>query len=465
MAIKHLIEDIKPGEGFPKIGKLHKGAARTEADLSKNRPGKDLSYFRMAFEPQFEYLEPLWNELYGGTPDVFDPVYVYGNTVAESFDFWKEEWTVTKLLHRCDGDEQVLRFDEQMGTYLKSRVPCAVPACQCKPVGRLSLLLPDFADASGVLGVVTAETHSIHDIIEIYKTLKRLESMTGTVMGIPLRFGRAPEKISVPKGKGARSAGERMKVEKSLFYLHVNEEYTRQYFLPALRAAAVTPLFAQGNAPAQLPASAESVERARTNMGNKSAPRRLPLDPPEDVVEGETDDTWTAATLKERIVDLFKDPAHCDNAIALYSNPQKDAYILSPDLSLDQADAAVRFYRSVHGKDERALFADERRRDSFIGACIDHLPDDNAVIAALDAVTNYAMSGLSGWRGDKATAWAAVLAYASGYVYENVAFSENTGQVLREITRLVCQFVQGQQEQAVQSAPAEDVVEGAYEEA
>lgn len=455
MAIKGLLDTaLRPGEGFPRIGKLHKGAARTEADLNKNRPGKDLGHFRMTFEPQFEHLEPLWNELYGEQPEVFDPVYVYGETVDAAFDYWKEEWTATKLLHRCDGDEQTLHFDSATGNYVRAKVGCAAPSCQCKPVGRLSLLLPDFADASGVLGVILAETHSIHDIIELHRTLTRIHSLTGTLMGIPFRFGRAPEKISVPKSKGAQRTGERMNVEKSLFYLHVNERYTRQYFLPALASAAAAPLF--GNvAPAQIPATVD-VERAKHDLGN-TVPRRLPVaqEPDDDVVDGETDDTWTPETLRPRIESLFKHGDHAVNGIALYSNPEGDAYVLYPDLSLDQAEAAVRFYRSLNGKLEKPyIFQDEKTQDKFIGACVDLVRDDAAVVAALDAVANYALSGVAGWKGDKTTAWAAVLAYAANYDYEQVAFTEQSSEVLRYAVRLVCAFVAGQQAQ--ESAPVDE---------
>lgn len=461
MPIKNLVsENLRPGEGFPRIGKLHKGAARTEADLNSKRPGKDLQHFRMTFEPQFEYLAPLWHDLYGNEPDVFDPVYIYGETVDAAFDFWKEEWTATKLMHRCDGESQVNHFDNTTGMYNSARIACAAPSCQCKAVGRLNLLLPDFADASGVLGYVLAETHSLHDIIGIHQTLKRTEQVCGTLTGVPFRFGRAPETISVPKFKGGERTAERMKVEKSLFFLHVNEEYTRVFFLPALRAAAPQPLIAQQNVP-QL--TAGDVQTARVNLGGDSRRRLVTQEPVQetsepqsqgDIVEAVIDDTWTADALWDKVSDLCSGVrAHFDNALKGYTDAAGDEYILKPEMTLVEAEAAVRLYRSMNNRDELSIFTDEKRREGFIGSCITLTSGDSDIVRALDNISNYALAGIAGWKGDKFVAWAAVLAFAGNYRLENVPFPENASALTRALVRLICEVTVIPEVEQVAAAP------------
>lgn len=300
MPIEDFFEGIKPSDGFPRIGKLHKGARRTEEDIKKKRPGKDLPYFRIEFEPQFEHLRPAWEEMYTTRPTFFDPVYVFGQTIEEAFDFWFEEWTASTLLHRCNGREQVLWFDQnpKVQRHSRARIPCRYdapkgqrpPGCgDCRLVGRLNLMLPKFIDATGVLGYIMAETHATNDITEIYTTLNTV-AYSGPLFGVQFRFGRAPKTISVPKTD--RNTGERsgrMKVEKSLFHLYVNEDYTRNYFLPGLRAAAAMPRFGAPEPQPALPA--RTTEESRALLGRGETARRLVADDYRDEPGGAPDVT------------------------------------------------------------------------------------------------------------------------------------------------------------------------------
>lgn len=239
MPIKGLTDQtITIGAGLPVIARLYKGEEKPE---NANRPGKDLDYFRVEFEPQFEHLRPDWIDLYGERPREFPRAYFAAPTVDEAFQAWKEEWTATVLLHRCDGESQVQWWDTNAGVYFRSKKPCAAPACACKPTGRLNLILPDLLEATGILGYVALTTHSVNDILTLYRYLSDIQRMYGQITGVPFVFGRAKRVISVPKGKSANGGrSERMRASKSLLYVHVAGDFALERLLPAM-AAQVTP--------------------------------------------------------------------------------------------------------------------------------------------------------------------------------------------------------------------------------
>lgn len=247
MPITGLTNQTTFGSGLPRIATLYKGDEKPEAG---NRPGKDLDYFRIEFEPEYELLCPVWTEMYGDTPDWLGNVFVAHETVDEAFGTWKEEWTATALLHRCDGENQVLSYDLSIGQYIKAKLPCA-KTCGCKPTGRLNLVFPDFIEATGALGYITITTHSINDILTIHRYLSDIEKMHGKLTGVPFNFGRKPSEISVPKPKG--KPGERMKVTRSLLYLHVTRNFTLHTLLPQLasgvKPGTVAPVSSEGVLP------------------------------------------------------------------------------------------------------------------------------------------------------------------------------------------------------------------------
>lgn len=235
MPILGLTTDSVEGAGLPRIAKLHKGEEKPD---NSNRPGKDLDYFRVTFEPEFEYLAPLFTELYGEKPDEFGRVFLASATVDEAFQSWKEEWTVTALLHRCDGKEQVQWYNKDTGQYMQSRILCDANhtehPCACKATGRLNMILADFMTASGVLGYVAVETHSVNDILTMYRYLKDIERMYGTLRGVPFIFGRSAREISAPVHDKNGDFQKRINVQKSLFYVHVEPEFMREQIIPVI---------------------------------------------------------------------------------------------------------------------------------------------------------------------------------------------------------------------------------------
>jgi hypothetical protein len=258
-------ESLRYGCGLPRIARLYKGAEKPE---SGNKPGADLKHFRVEFEEQYTWLEESWEMLYGKTPTQFGRVFLAQNTLHEAFPTWKEEWNATTLLHRCDGRTQTCHYEAASSSYSHKPIDCAVsgnPACKCKPVGRLNLILPELIEATGVMGFVSISTHSLNDILTISSYLNDIFVMARKLTGIPFVFGRAQESISVPKPQG--KPGERIRVAKSLLYIHVDPDYTLAQLLPVLAQA--QPLLNAGDgmvikapeAPRQLPASTAASEK------------------------------------------------------------------------------------------------------------------------------------------------------------------------------------------------------------
>lgn len=237
MPIKQLTDNHQYGRGLPRIGTLYKGDEKRQIEKNGKTVetvGKDLDHFRFEPEPQFEWVTEFWRDLYADQPTEFSPVFLFGATADEVFETWMEEWSATGLQHRCDGETQYQRFDKAIGEYSSARVKCEAPACQCKRTGRLRLMFPDFIEASGVLGYVAITTHSIHDILTLHSYLSDVARMYGKLEGVPFVFGRAKREVSAPKPK---EPGTRIKTTKSLLYVHVLPDFTREHLARRLAIA------------------------------------------------------------------------------------------------------------------------------------------------------------------------------------------------------------------------------------
>ena len=203
-------------ERFPSLGILRKGAPKTEA----NKPGRDLQFFRFS-NPSRPELEVLFRELYGEQPAELH-VYLPGRTLNDNYSYYMEEWVAGGLQHRCDGETCNIWLGEDKHYHRESK-PCPGG---CKPVGRLSLILPELWKA-GHVGYVTMETHSLHDIMNIQAALMATFDSRGDnplgLRGIEFVLRRMPEEISVP-GFG-QNAGKRQHVEKWLVRLEPAQDW------------------------------------------------------------------------------------------------------------------------------------------------------------------------------------------------------------------------------------------------
>lgn len=155
---------------------------------------------------------------------------------------------------------------------------------------------------------------------------------------------------------------------------------------------------------------------------------------------------WTPAALWKEVQDVFKAEQHFQNALALYTDPLSDEYLTINEHFMPLADAAalIRLYRSRTGKAELRVFEDEAAREKFVGLCAGLVPDDRAIVTTLDSIADYPVGSLSAWKGDKHTAWAAMLGRSTLWQYEAIVWPANAPLVVKAIARFLCAEADGQ---------------------
>ncbi len=234
MAIRGLTDPESVLPAFRRIGKLRKGAPKGD---NAKRPGKDLDYFR--FTGDRPEIEAAFTEKYGREPRMLT-VYLPYPGVAENFPTWKELWKGGGLVHRCDGCTKLVHL-EANGKYSTVPKPCDTPCysqdapCGAKPVGRLSVILPELW-RKGFLGFVTMETHGKHDCRNISASLMQAaEAARGRpqgLAGIRMSLYRSLEDVSTP-----RPDGTRVHEKKWLVRLEPEAEWAQLQLEAASRAA------------------------------------------------------------------------------------------------------------------------------------------------------------------------------------------------------------------------------------
>lgn len=293
MPIKGLTDkaSVQLGRGLPLIGRLRKGDKK-----KANRPGEDLTYFRIEMEPGYTGLMDAFDALYGSEPQHFNDIRLIANTPDEAFETWLEEWGAgQKLKLRTDGEIVYREYKELPGTggnfgYVDSMRPLTTAertrvdeAKDIKPVGYANILLPEFSEVTGVLGYFRITTHSIHDIRTVHGYLTDIAAMYGKLTGVPFKFGRSVREVSAPMGGDKRGV-----TRKSLFYIHVDGTYTREVMLPQIKnnleAVETAPALAPGQVGTfDLEAGSDVVDAEPADEGppNKvfSGTRRLSGDP------------------------------------------------------------------------------------------------------------------------------------------------------------------------------------------
>lgn len=315
----------RPGAGFERIAKLYKGGEKQTRTRKNGEEyqifGKDLEHFRIEFEPQYEHLRPVWEALYGTEPDEFNGVFLTAQTTDEAFQAWKEEWNSSQtLIHRCDGENQLRWYNADAGVMMSAKKTCEAHTdhpCECKEVGRLDFVFPDFCNEAGVLGIITLTTHSIYDIMTIYARLKMLENINGSLIGVPLLFGRTPREINVP-GKDKQGNPTRIKVTKSLIYINPTADFTQRRLIPTLAGAiapAATPALAATGTD-----SGQQTDRIRTLLGTGNAQRRMALEPQLSLLEPVDPYANLRSALQEVDIEITIEPRETPGTIHVVLN-------------------------------------------------------------------------------------------------------------------------------------------------
>ncbi len=173
--------------------------------------GPDLDYFRFVADPERPEIQEAFDDAHGEQPASL-LVYLPYADVERNWACWKEKWSAGGLVHRCDGETMTV-WQDTVGQYQRTPRPCDGG---CKPVGRLSLLLPELI-AAGFVGYVVFESHSLNDILSIQASLlAAAEARKGVEMGlrgIPWTLRRAKQAISTPSGQGKRARREKWLVK------------------------------------------------------------------------------------------------------------------------------------------------------------------------------------------------------------------------------------------------------------
>lgn len=229
MPIKGLTTNREPA--FPRIGVLRKGGVK----LNEKQPGKDLTYFR--FDSDDKQAVQDFEATYGKEPATIN-VYLPFPTPDENFQAWQEEYKAGGLVHRCDGETMTV-WQTPDGKYSNEPKPCphvGKPRTNgftlCKPVGRLTVIIPELRR----FAYVTVGTTSKNDIMELTDNLNAVYAMRGTLQGIPFRLMRRPRMISTPKPDGGRA-----RYEKWMLSIEADPAWVNVQIASMQRAALIAP--------------------------------------------------------------------------------------------------------------------------------------------------------------------------------------------------------------------------------
>lgn len=200
---------------FNEIGVIRKGGPK-----GANRPGKDLSYFRVVFYEGEEEAARRFQEVYGDRPREIN-VWLPFDTVSEVWDAWNEAYTAGALVHRCNGEwvdyardpqtgEVLVRFGRDLKTGLP--VPCTGEpvyfytnkkgeqvGVHCAPRGRLRVIIPELQR----IAYLTVKTGSYNDVRNLSEQLNGFEDLTNYhLRSVPFRLCRQKKMVPTPGPNG-----------------------------------------------------------------------------------------------------------------------------------------------------------------------------------------------------------------------------------------------------------------------
>lgn len=306
---KQLAEDGVLGN-LPRIGKLRKGGEKGEKS-----PGRDLDFFRLTLEPQYESIRQDFEQLYTPEPTELHNVLLAADSPDLAFTYWYEHWAHAKIVRRCDGDEIVGRYIESKG-YDTTHLPCACNESnrECHQHGYMDIVLPDLCSLTGTWGKITLLTSSLYDVIALRKCMIVADAFIGQLhnvsfWSVPFTIGRAPQNVPVTIN------GKRSIKSMSLIYAHVDPEFNRQVFTPMLTR------------PAQM-------LLAGANMETGELPAL-----PEITIEQDND--WDYGYVTEQTLHLFN---HTNHQFYSFASMAVDG-VLKPNMTDDEAIEAVTKYR------------------------------------------------------------------------------------------------------------------------
>jgi hypothetical protein len=230
MSIKGLTDR---GLAFPEIGRVRKGAKKGE-----NRPGADLTFFRVEFDELEVKAAADFKAAYKDKPTAIRIILPF-NEIERMWDAWLEAYTTGRMIARSDGEFITYQLDDKSDLIVhngldKGRNKVPHPAdgiagrdykgnvVRFKPTGRLKVMIPELARAA-YLTVMTTSTHDIMNISSQLAAFKELNN--GQLAGIPFILRRRPKSISTPSDNG-----QRVRRVKSLISIEVDPDWAKAKF-------------------------------------------------------------------------------------------------------------------------------------------------------------------------------------------------------------------------------------------
>jgi hypothetical protein len=200
------------GLALPEIGQIRKGAKK-----EPNRPGTDLTYFRVEFDEQEIKTAAEFRKIYGDKPAWIRIILPF-NEVERMWDAWYEAHTAGRMVARSDGEFIIYQLDDKSDIIVKNwldakgnKVPHPANGIaghdqkgnpvKFKQAGRLKVIVPELSRAA-YMTVITSSLHDIGNISDQLAAFKELNG--GQLAGIPFILRRRPKAISTPGAEGTR---------------------------------------------------------------------------------------------------------------------------------------------------------------------------------------------------------------------------------------------------------------------
>jgi hypothetical protein len=230
------------GMAFPMIGKIRKGAKKKE---NENRPGEDLTYFRLDFDLNESASAELFKSIYGDQPQSINFHLPPSETLEDVASFWLEAYTAGRMVARSDGEIYHYLIDtknnnvlvqngelvdqkgktypynpkEPSGYYTSQKTGKEMPI-YCKPVGRIRIVIPELRRAAWLMFM----TGSKYDCMNLSSEIATLTQMPYRISSIPLILTRKPREISCPDAK----TGQKVRRTKWLVDIEINPAWFGQ---------------------------------------------------------------------------------------------------------------------------------------------------------------------------------------------------------------------------------------------
>ena len=210
-------------EKIPEIGRLRKGEEATAGKI-----GRDLKYFRFTAVDEKQF-EERFLSVFGQQPTRI-PFYLPYGDIERNFESWMLEFGKSGLKRQCDAQviQMELGPDELMQVYEHGAgPPCLMSSggCQCKPRGRLAMLIPQL-QRYGIVSLLTGSKHDIMTISGMLVHLHRKMEMAGRSMTeIPLVVSRHDQKVSTRYKRKGSEEMTRTQTVKSLLRIEILPEW------------------------------------------------------------------------------------------------------------------------------------------------------------------------------------------------------------------------------------------------